>query len=227
MKLLTTKKFQDRRQRVAQVLPLLKKMYPKAKCSLDHKNPYQLIVATILSAQCTDERVNKVTPDLFKKYPTAHALAAANQNELEKDIQSTGFFRNKAKSLRGMASAIVEQHQAQVPQTMEDLTHLPGVGRKTANVVLGNAFHIAEGVVVDTHVARVSARLALTKETDPVKIEQDLMQILPPEEWTLFSHLLIFHGREICHARKPKCSICPLLPYCPAGQKFVKKGEAR
>jgi endonuclease-3 len=226
MKLFTTKKFQDRRERVRVILPILKKLYPKAKCSLDYRNPLQLLIATILSAQCTDERVNKVTPDLFKKYPNAKALAAADQNELEKDIQSTGFFRNKAKSLRGMAAAIVERHQGQVPQTMDDLTHLPGVGRKTANVVLGNAFSISEGVVVDTHVARVSARLALTKETDPVKIEKDLMQVLPREEWTLFSHLLIFHGREICQARKPKCSSCPLLPHCPAGQKFVKAGVA-
>jgi len=226
MKLLNTKKFQDRRERVSVILPLLKKLYPKARCSLDYRNPFQLIIATILSAQCTDERVNKVTPDLFRKYPNVKALASADQTELEKDIQSTGFFRNKAKSLRGMAAAIVEHHQGQVPQTMKDLTHLPGVGRKTANVVLGNAFGIAEGIVVDTHVARVSARLALTKETDPEKIEQDLMQILPPQEWTLFSHLLIFHGREICQARKPRCSACPLLPNCPAGQKFVKAGVA-
>ena len=208
------------------ILPILKKLYPKARCSLDYKNPLQLLIATILSAQCTDERVNKVTPDLFKKYRDAKALAAADQNELEKEIQSTGFFRNKAKSLRGMAAAIVEQHRGQVPQTMQDLTHLPGVGRKTANVVLGNAFSISEGVVVDTHVARVAARLGLTKETDPVKIEKELMQIVPREEWTLFSHLLIFHGREICQARKPRCSICPLLPHCPAGQKFVKAGVA-
>jgi len=226
MKLLITKKFEDRRKRVSAILPILKKLYPKAKCSLDYKNPLQLLIATILSAQCTDERVNKVTPDLFKKYPNVKALADADQNALEKDIQSTGFFRNKAKSLRGMAAAIVEQHQGQVPQTMDELTHLPGVGRKTANVVLGNAFSISEGVVVDTHVARVSARLGLTKETDPVKIEKDLMQIVPREEWTLFSHLLIFHGREICQARKPRCSICPLLPHCPAGQKFVKAGVA-
>jgi endonuclease III len=227
MKALTSKKLEDRRKRLSAILPLLKKMYPQAKCSLDYKSPFQLIIATILSAQCTDERVNKVTPALFRKYPSAKALAGADQSELEKDIQSTGFFRNKSKSLRGMAAAIVEKHQGQVPQTMEELTHLPGVGRKTANVVLGNAYAIAEGVVVDTHVARVSARLGLTKHTDPVKIEQDLMQIVPREEWTLFSHLLIHHGREICIARRPKCSICPLLPHCPAGQKFMKTGEAR
>jgi len=227
MKTVPSKKLEERRQRLAAILPKLKKLYPRAKCSLEYKDPFQLIIATILSAQCTDERVNKVTPELFKKYPNAKALAAAEQGELEKDIQSTGFFRNKAKSLRGMAAAIVEKHAGAVPQMMEELTHLPGVGRKTANVVLGNAFNINDGVVVDTHVARVSARLALTKHTDPVKIEQDLIQIVPREEWTLFSHLLIFHGREICHARKPKCSICPLLPHCPAGQKFTKSGEAR
>ncbi|HEV8606018.1 MAG TPA: endonuclease III [Tepidisphaeraceae bacterium] len=221
------KKLQDRRQRLAAILPLLKKAYPEAKCSLGYKNPLQLLIATILSAQCTDERVNKVTPDLFKKYKSAKDLAAADPGQLEKEIQSTGFFRNKAKSLRGMAAAIVEKHSGQVPRTMEELTHLPGVGRKTANVVLGNAFSIAVGVVVDTHVSRVAHRLALTKHTDPVKIEQDLMQIVPIEDWTLFSHLLIHHGRQICQARKPKCTICPLLPHCPAGQKFMKTGEAR
>ena len=213
--------------RTRAIIAGLQKAYPDAHCELNFSSPLELLIATILSAQCTDERVNKVTPELFKKYPNAKALAAAEQGELEKDIQSTGFFRNKAKSLRGMAAAIVEKHAGAVPQMMEELTHLPGVGRKTANVVLGNAFNINDGVVVDTHVARVSARLALTKHTDPVKIEQDLIQVIPREEWTLFSHLLIFHGREICHARKPKCSICPLLPHCPAGQKFTKSGEAR
>jgi endonuclease-3 len=227
MKTVMSKKLEERRSRLAAILPLLKKMYPAAKCSLDYKDPFQLIIATILSAQCTDERVNKVTPELFRKYSNPKALAAAEQGELEKDIQSTGFFRNKAKSLRGMAAGIVEKHAGAVPQSMDELTHLPGVGRKTANVVLGNAFGINDGVVVDTHVARVSGRLALTKHTDPVKIEQDLIQVVPREEWTLFSHLLIFHGREICYARKPKCSMCPLLPHCPAGQKFIKSGEAR
>jgi endonuclease-3 len=222
-----SKKIHDRRQRLAAILPLLKKTYPEAKCSLDYKNPLQLLIATILSAQCTDERVNKVTPGLFRKYKSAKDLAAADPSQLEKEIQSTGFFRNKAKSLRGMAAAIVEKHSGQVPRTMEELTHLPGVGRKTANVVLGNAFSIAVGIVVDTHVSRVAARLGLTKHTDPVKIEQDLMQIVPTEDWTLFSHLLIHHGRQICQARKPKCSICPLLPHCPAGQKFMKTAEAR
>ncbi len=222
-----SKKVLQRRQKVVLILPMLKKLYPQAKCSLDYKSPLQLLIATILSAQCTDERVNKVTPDLFRKYRDARALAAAKQEELEKDIQSTGFFRNKAKSLRGMAAGIMERHSGEVPRTMEELTALPGVGRKTANVVLGNAFSIAVGVVVDTHVARVSGRLALTKNTDPEKIEQDLMEVVPKEEWTLFSHLLIHHGREICIARRPKCSICPLLPECPAGQKYIKSGEAR
>jgi endonuclease-3 len=222
-----SKKVQQRRQKVVIILPILKKLYPQAKCSLDYRNPLQLLIATILSAQCTDERVNKVTPDLFRKYGDAKALAGAQQEELEKDIQSTGFFRNKAKSLRGMAAGIMERHKGEVPRTMEELTALPGVGRKTANVVLGNAFAISEGVVVDTHVARVSARLALTKHTDAEKIEHDLMEVLPKEEWTLFSHLLIFHGREICIARRPKCSICPLLTHCPAGQKYMKTGEAR
>jgi endonuclease-3 len=217
----------ERREKVGVILPILKELYPQAQCSLDYKNPFQLLIATILSAQCTDERVNKVTPDLFRKYKDVKALAGAKQEELEKDIQSTGFFRNKAKSLRGMAAGIVERHGGEVPRTMEELTALPGVGRKTANVVLGNAFSMSEGVVVDTHVARVSGRLALTKHVDAEKIEQDLMAVAPREEWTLFSHLLIFHGREICVARRPKCSVCPLLPYCPAGQRYMKSGEAR
>jgi endonuclease III len=222
-----SKKILERREKVGVILPLLKKMYPSAKCSLDYRNPLQLLIATILSAQCTDERVNKVTPGLFRKYKTVADLAGAGQEELEKEIQSTGFFRNKAKSLRGMAAGIVERHGGEVPRTMEELTQLPGVGRKTANVVLGNAFDVSVGVVVDTHVARVSARLGLTKHTDPVKIERELMEVVAREEWTLFSHLLIHHGREICIARRPKCSVCPLLEYCPAGKKFVKTGEAR
>jgi len=204
------------------ILPMLKQMYPHAKCSLDHGNALELLVATILSAQCTDERVNIVTKDLFKKYRSAGDYAKAPQEKLEKDIQSTGFFRNKAKSLRGMGQALVDQHGGKVPATMEELTHLPGVGRKTANVVLGNAFNQNVGVVVDTHVARLSNRLGLTKHADPVKIEQDLMAIVPREQWTLFSHLLIHHGRAICTARNPKCEQCPLLAECPAGQLFVK-----
>ena len=217
-----SKTLEQRRERVAAILPLLKKMYPHAKCSLDHGNPLELLVATILSAQCTDERVNIVTKDLFRKYKSAGDYAKVQQETLEKDIQSTGFFRNKAKSLRGMGQALLERHKGKVPDSMEELTNLPGVGRKTANVVLGNAFGQNVGVVVDTHVARLSNRLGLTKHADPVKIEQDLIQIVPREEWTLFSHLLIHHGRAICTARNPKCERCPLLAHCPAGQLFIK-----
>jgi len=214
----------ERRNRLTQfILPILKREYPHARCSLDHKTPLQLIVATILSAQCTDERVNIVTKDLFKKYKSAQGYAKVAPEELEKDIQSTGFYRNKAKSLRNMGAALVEKHGGKVPETMEELVDLAGVGRKTANVVLGNAFGKNVGVVVDTHVTRLSNRLGLTKHAvDAVKIEQDLMKVVPQEDWTLFSHLLIYHGRAICQARKPKCDVCPLLPHCPAGQKFIK-----
>jgi endonuclease-3 len=218
-----SKVVRERRERVGVILPLLKRTYPAAKCSLNYRTPLELLVATILSAQCTDERVNIVTKDLFRKYRSAGDYASVPQENLEKDIQSTGFYRNKAKSLRGMAAALVERHGGKVPQTMQDLTALAGVGRKTANVVLGNAFGKSEGVVVDTHVARVSGRLGLTKHTDPQKIEQDLMAILPREEWTLWSHLLIHHGRVICQARKPKCEQCPLLAYCPAGKVFLRE----
>ena len=217
------KKILERRRRVEIILRILKQMYPDAKCSLDHRTPLELLVATILSAQCTDDRVNIVTKDLFKKYRTAADYVRAPQEKFEKEIQSTGFFRNKTKSIRGMAQALVDQHEGEVPQTMEELTALPGVGRKTANVVLGNAFGQNVGVVVDTHVTRVANRLGLTShKVDAVKIEKDLMQIVPQDQWTLFSHLLIHHGRRICQARKPKCEICPLLPHCPAGQKFMK-----
>ena len=223
----SSKLLETRRQRVAAILPMLKKTYPGAKCSLLHSNPLELLVATILSAQCTDERVNIVTPTLFKEYRSAADYAKATPQRLEKEIQSTGFFRNKAKSILGMAQALVNQHAGQVPQTMQELTALPGVGRKTANVVLGNAFAKAEGIVVDTHVARLSNRLGLTKHADPVKIEQDLMQIVPREDWTIFSHLLIFHGREICKARKPECNRCPILSHCPAGQLFIKGNKPK
>src|SRR4051812_30411208 len=207
-----SKKLTIRRERVGAIVPILKKTYPAAKCSLDHHNPLELLVATILSAQSTDERVNIVTKDLFKKYRSAKDYANVEPEELEKDIQSTGFYRNKTKSLRGMGAALVERHGGKVPATMEELTHLPGVGRKTANVVLGNAFDQNIGVVVDTHVTRVANRLGLTSHAvDAVKIEQDLMQIVPRDQWTLWSHLLIHHGREICQARKPRCTECPLL----------------
>jgi len=219
----TTKKIEQRRERVQKILPLLKKLYPAAKCSLEHHTPLELLVATILSAQCTDDRVNIVTKTLFKKYRSAKDYASVAQEELEKDIQSTGFYRNKAKSIRAMAQSLIEEHNGKVPDTMEELVDLAGVGRKTANVLLGNAFDKNVGIVVDTHVTRISNRLGLCDhESDAVKIEQDLMRVVPPEDWTLWSHLLIFHGRQICQARKPKCSECPLLPHCPAGQKFMK-----
>jgi endonuclease-3 len=215
----------DRSARVRAILPILKRTYPDARCSLDHSSPLELIVATILSAQCTDARVNIVTKDLFRKYRSAADYAKAAPEELERDIQSTGFYRNKAKSLRAMAASLVEKHGGRVPDTMADLTHLAGVGRKTANVVLGNAFGKNEGVVVDTHVTRVSNRLGLTKHpSDAVKIEQDLMDIVPREVWTLFSHLLIFHGRQVCVAQKPRCEQCPVFAHCPSGPVFVKKG---
>ncbi len=219
----TPKPPRDRAQRAAAILPILKKTYPQAKCSLKHRTPLQLLVATILSAQCTDDRVNLVTRTLFKKYRTARDFARVSQEELERDIQSTGFYRNKARSIRAMAASLIEKHGGKVPETMAELTELAGVGRKTANVVLGNAFGKNIGIVVDTHVSRLSQRLGLTKHTDPVKIEQDLMQVIPQEDWTLFSHLLICHGRAICQARRPKCPQCPLLDLCPAGKQFVKK----
>jgi len=219
-------KIRQRIERVAAILPILKRTYPQARCRLDHRSPLQLLVATILSAQCTDDRVNIVTKELFSKYKTAADYARIPPEQLEREIQSTGFFRNKAKSIRGMAAAIVEQHGGQVPQTMEQLTALPGVGRKTANVVLGNAFDQNAGIVVDTHVTRVSNRLGLTDHpTDAVKIERDLMPLVPQEDWTLWAHLLIFHGRAICVARNPRCPQCPILQYCPFGQKKVRADE--
>ena len=198
------------------VLERLLAAYPDAHCALDFANPYQLLVATILSAQCTDKRVNMVTPALFKTYPTPRALARAKQEDVEALIRSTGFFRNKAKSLIGMAGAVVERHGGEIPASMEALTALPGVGRKTANVILGNAFHRNEGVVVDTHVTRLAGRLGLTKETDAVKIEQALMPLFPRERWTILSHLLIEHGRQVCDARKPRCAECVLNDICPS-----------
>ena len=216
---------EQRRQRVAKILPILKATYPKAKCSLDYRTPLQLIVATILSAQCTDVRVNLVTKTLFKKYKTPEDYANAPAGELEKDIQSTGFFNNKAKSLRAMAKSLIEKYGGKVPRTMEDLTSLAGVGRKTANVVLGNAYGLNEGVVVDTHVSRLSQRLGLTKQTNAEKIELDLIEIVPREDWTLWSHLLIFHGRTICMARNPQCQRCPILKDCPTGPSVIAERE--
>ena len=192
--------------------------YPNAHCALDFKTPFQLLIATILSAQCTDKRVNLVTPALFKRYRTPAALAAADPRELEELIRSTGFFRNKTKSLIGMAAAIAERHGGHVPDTLESLVELPGVGRKTANVILGNAFGKDDGVVVDTHVSRVTQRLGLTRQIDPVKIEQDLVRLFPRDHWTMLSHLLIEHGRQICDARRPKCEICFLSDVCPSSR---------
>ena len=211
-------------ERAAAILSILKRAYPDARCSLDHSNPLELLVATILSAQCTDARVNIVTKDLFRRYRSAADYAAVKPEDLEKDIQSTGFYRNKARSIIAMAKALVERHRGRVPDTMDELVHLAGVGRKTANVVLGNAFGKNEGIVVDTHVTRVANRLKLTRhKSDAVKIERDLMPVVPRDDWALFSHLLIFHGRRICDARKPKCPACPLFTHCPSGPKFVKK----
>ena len=200
--------------KIADLVARLKKAHPEARCSLDYQDPLQLLVATILSAQCTDERVNKVTPALFARYPGAPQLAAAPRADIEKAIQSTGFFRSKAQSIQECCRDLVEKHGGSVPRTMEDLTALRGVGRKTANVVLGNAYGIP-GVVVDTHVGRLSRRLGLTREEDPVKVEHDLMESIPKSEWTLFSHLLIHHGRGVCPARKPHCSRCTLSGLCP------------
>jgi endonuclease-3 len=194
-------------------------MYPRAKCTLDFVNPLELLVATILSAQSTDVRVNIVTKDLFRKYKTALDYARARPPVLEKDIHATGFFRSKTKSLIGAGRALAEKHGGEVPQTMEELVELPGVGRKTANVVLGNAFGQAVGIVVDTHVTRVAGRLGLTRHVDPVKIEADLIKVVPQKEWVKFSHRLIQHGREICIARKPKCSECLLNELCPSAQE--------
>ena len=201
--------------RVAAILEQLREHYPDARCALDFRTPLQLLIATILSAQCTDERVNKVTPSLFARYPDAAAFARSDPAELEKAIHSTGFFRNKARAIREASADIVAKHGGEVPRTLDELVALRGVGRKTANVVLGNAYGVNAGIVVDTHVGRLSLRLGLTAETDPVKVEHALMPLVPQESWTLFAHWLILHGRAICHARKPLCSQCPLLPHCP------------
>ena len=206
----------ERKARARKIIARLKREYPDATCALHHQNALELVVATILSAQCTDARVNMVTPHLFAKYRTAADYAAADPRVLEKEIQSTGFFRNKTKSIIGMAQALVERHGGEVPQTMEELTALPGVGRKTANVILGTWFKKNEGVVVDTHVHRLSRLLGLTRQDDPVKIEQDLMEIVPRADWTWFSHTLILHGRAVCIARRPKCAECVINRLCPS-----------
>jgi endonuclease III len=205
--------------RLRAILQKLDEAYPAVSCALNHESPFQLLVSTILSAQCTDERVNQVTPTLFPKYPDPKAFAYANPKELEQDIRPTGFFRNKTKSIMGASKKIIEQFRGEVPKTMDELLTLPGVARKTANVVLGTAFGIASGIVVDTHVQRLSERLDLTKNTDPKKIEQDLIKIIPQERWIHFSHQLIWHGRLVCQARKPKCLECNLEPLCYSKDK--------
>ncbi|HJT80735.1 MAG TPA: endonuclease III [Chthoniobacterales bacterium] len=215
------------RERAAQLIQVLPEVYPGAHTELTFKTPLQLLIATILSAQCTDKRVNMVTPALFKRYRTAADYAKSAPVDLEKAIQSTGFFRNKARSIRAATAVIAEKYDGRVPDTMDELRELPGVGRKTANVVLGNAFGKNEGVVVDTHVMRVSQRLRLTKHNDPEKIETDLMKLLPRNVWTQFSHWLIWHGRRRCFARKPDCSQCEIFRLCPSGKVFLRTGQAR
>jgi endonuclease-3 len=209
----------ERKARVAEILARLDHMFPNATCALHHASPWELLVATILSAQCTDKRVNEVTPGLFAKYPTPEDFAAVRPEVLAQDIRSTGFFNNKAKSIVGAAKKVVADFGGQVPRTMDEMLSIPGAARKTANVVLGTAYGIASGVVVDTHVQRIAARLDLTRNTDPVKIEQDLMKIIPKEKWILFSHQVILHGRALCVARNPKCAECELNGLCYAKDK--------
>src|SRR4051812_34675978 len=208
-----------KQERANDIVVRLKQMYPKAKCALDFTNAFELLIATILSAQSTDARVNIVTKSLFRKYPTPQAFANASQVEMERDVKQTGFFRNKAKAVIACSKAIVERHGGEVPRTMEELTALPGVGRKTANVILGNAYRLNVGVIVDTHVTRLSGRLGLTAHSDPEKIEQDLMKLIPQKEWTMFSNRLITHGRQICNARKPNCAECDLNDVCPSAEE--------
>ncbi len=211
----------ERKARLGKILEHLDALYPNVTCELHHENAWQLLVATILSAQCTDKRVNMVTPGLFAKYPTVRDFAAVSQDELGEDIRSTGFYNNKAKSIVGAAKKVLGDFGGEVPRTMEQMLTIPGAARKTANVVLGSAFGIASGVVVDTHVQRIAARLDLTKETDPVKIERDLAKLLPRDRWILFAHQIIHHGRRMCVARKPECAKCPIEPLCYAADKTV------
>lgn len=205
-----------RRERTGEILRLLAELYPDSRCSLDHRSPFELLVATVLSAQCTDARVNQVTPALFARYPTPAALAAAPVEEVEEAIRSVNFFRNKSRALVGLAQALVEEHGGEVPRDMDALTRLPGVGRKTANVVRGVAFGKADGVVVDTHVKRIAHRLGLTRSEDPERVEQDLMPLLPADVRVVFTHRVIDHGRAICAARKPLCAACALAEHCPS-----------
>ena len=213
---------EERKARLREIIRRLKRAYPGAKCSLNHSNPFELLIATILSAQCTDDRVNIVTADLFRKYTKPEDYLKVSPRELEKDIQSTGFFRNKTKSIQGTSKTLIEEYGGEVPQTMDELLELPGVARKTANVVLGNAFGIKAGVVVDTHVTRLSHRLNFTQEKTAEKIEQDLIEIVPRKEWVIFPHLMIYHGRKICKARTPLCEECTIEKHCPSS--FLKTG---
>jgi endonuclease-3 len=209
-------------ERTAEIIKRLRKAYPTAHCALNHSNAFELLIATILSAQCTDERVNIVTAELFRKYRGPQDFAEVAQEELEKDIKSTGFFRNKARNIRAASQRIIEEFGGKVPETMDELLSLAGVARKTANVVLGNAFGIASGVVVDTHVSRLSQRLGITKEKTPEKIELHLQAVVPKKDWVMFSHWLIFHGRQVCQARKPMCTECVLADICPSYKIFTK-----
>jgi endonuclease-3 len=207
-----------KRERTAEITARLRREYPHTRCALDFTNAFELLVATVLSAQCTDQRVNAVTPELFRRFPAPRDLAGAEIGELEELVRTTGFYRNKARMIKALAQALTADHGGEVPPRMADLRQLPGVGRKTANVVLGNAFGMNEGVVVDTHVQRLSGRLGLSRESDPEKIEADLMDLVPREEWTLFSHLLIDHGRKVCKARKPECAVCVVAELCPSAE---------
>jgi len=215
------------KERLQCIIQRLREVYPSAHCELEFETPFQLLVATILSAQCTDKRVNIVTRDLFQKYPSAYDLAGVGQSELEQAIKSTGFYRNKAKNLRAMAKDLVEKHGGEVPHTMAELTQLAGVGRKTANVVLGNAFSLEEGIVVDTHVARLAQRFKLTAKQEPEKIEADLMRLVPRTQWTNFGHWLIWHGRHRCYARNPDCPNCELCSICPSYGKLAKAPRSK
>ena len=219
---MTRESFDELKARTRVIIRRLKRAYPGARCSLNHSNPFELLIATILSAQCTDERVNMVTADLFRKYRKPEDYLKVSPRELEKDIQSTGFFRNKTKSIQGTSKLLSEQYGGRVPQTMEELLELPGVARKTANVVLGNAFDIRAGVVVDTHVTRLSHRLGLTQQKTAEKIEQDLIPIVPKKDWVIFPHLMIYHGRKICKARTPLCAECTIEKQCPSS--YLKTG---
>jgi len=211
------------KERVKQIIRLLKRAYPDAKCSLNHSNAFELLIATILSAQCTDERVNIVTADLFRKYRKPEDYLKVSEKELQKDIRTTGFFRNKTKSIQGTARVLIESYGGEVPDTMEELLELPGVARKTANVVLGNAFGVKSGIVVDTHVTRLTHRLGLTEQKTAEKIERDLIELVPKKDWVIFSHLLIYHGRKICKARNPSCAECVVEKLCPSS--YLKTGQ--